>query len=113
VRTATPHATQRFPSSPERLGRVQVATSGGTSEISWATRTELLRRLRHHDGTLAVVRTFEAVGASRPVELTDGAKHVLLGVVSAWVDADDAPEEVAELRRELLDDLDAAGFWRK
>jgi hypothetical protein len=33
--------------------------------------------------------------------------------VSAWVDTDSAPEEVAELGRALLDDLDAAGFWRK
>jgi hypothetical protein len=97
---------------PEGLDRVQVVTSQGTVEISWDTRTELLSRLRHHGGTMAIVRAFEAVGATRPVELTDGGKHVLLGVVSAWV-ADGAPAEVTELRRELLDDLDAAGFWRK
>jgi hypothetical protein len=37
-------------------------------------------------------------------------------VLSRWLDEGDgtvAPPEVAELRQALLDDLDAAGCWRR
>ena len=80
---------------PEPLSWVHVATAAGVVRISWDTRTVLLRRLREQRGTLAIVRVFEAVGATRPVELTDDGKNVLLGVVSAWLEQDSAAEEIA------------------
>jgi hypothetical protein len=100
---------------PSRLNRVRVATSREVIEISWIARNELLERLRKAGGALEVIRAFEGIGASRPVELTDDGKQVLLEALSRWVDEldGDLPRGVAELRREILDDLDAAGFWRE
>jgi hypothetical protein len=98
-----------------RLDWIHVATAGGAVRFPWATRQELLERLRRAGRSLEVVRAFEAVGATRPVELTDDGRNVVLDTLSRWLDEGDgtvAPEGVAELRQELLDDLDAAGYWR-
>ena len=96
-----------------RLDFVHIQTGSGPIRIRWTARDELLERLRAF-GALEVVRAFEAVGATRPVDLTDDGKHVLLEVLSRWIDGelDDRRDGVAELRAALLDDLDAAGYWR-
>ena len=62
-----------------------------------------------------MIAAFREVGATRPVELDAAGKTLLLEVLSRWLDEDggaDVAAGVAELRAEILDDLDAAGFWR-
>ena len=96
-----------------RLNWVKVATARGPVVIPRATRDALLERLQAVRGSAAVIAAFLEVGATRPVELDAAGKSLLLEVLSRWLDEDGhAPDGVAELRRELLDDLDAAGFWR-
>ena len=101
---------------PERLDRVHVATSNGSIEIPWTTRDEILERLRQRRDALPIIRAFEAVGATRPVELDTNGKALLIEALGSWIDRADAnevPAGLAELRTALLDDLDAAGYWRE
>jgi hypothetical protein len=104
----------RWVGGASRLDWVKVATGRGPVAIPWSMRELLIERLRKVKGSDEVIRAFRAVGATRPVELSDYGKSVLLEVLSALLDqADgDAPAGVAELRSEILDDLDAAGYWR-
>jgi hypothetical protein len=99
----------------DRLDWIHVATARGAVRVPWTTRDQLLERLRKAGRSLEVVRAFEAVGATRPVELSDDGKSVVLDMLSRWLDEGDgsvAPAGVAELRQALLDDLEAAGYWR-
>ncbi len=52
-----------------RLDRVQVDVAGNVVEITWAERDWLLKRVYRVAGFETIVAKFEAVGASRPVEL--------------------------------------------
>ena len=98
--------------SPERLDRVQVATSRRTVVLSWASRDELLEQMRHLDTMKPAVDALEAVGASVPVRLTLEQKARLVDVVRVWGDqADQLPEGVPELREELRADLHDA--WQR
>lgn len=94
---------------PERSNEwVKVSTRVGDVKIPWATRQELLDRLRARDDARAVVDAFEAVGTSVPVTLDDSGKGVLLGVVRDWVSverSDGVPAGILELRNRLADDL--------
>jgi hypothetical protein len=101
---------------PKRLNCVHVAASTGTVEIPWATRDQLLERLRQRRDALPIVRAFEAVGATRPVELDTNGKALLIEALGSWIDRADEdalPAGLLELRTALLDDLDAAGYWRE
>lgn len=101
---------------PERLDRVQITTSSGTLEIPWETRDQILEQLGKRRDALPIIRAFEAVGATRPVELDTMGRALLVEALGSWIDrldADQVPAGLAELRTALLDDLDAAGYWRE
>jgi hypothetical protein len=93
---------------PRRIQHFQVALSGKTIELPWASRAPLLDRLREHDDGLPVVLAFEAVGSTRPVQLQPAGKRVLLQVVEAWyseVTVKGLPAGVWELRNDLQVEL--------
>ena len=93
----------------ERLDHVTVALSRGNVTFTWATRQALMRRLLHVHSTARIRASFEAVGASRPVELSAGQRAVLLIILEEWSVGGDGyeamPEGLFELRNALLDDL--------
>jgi len=67
-----------------RLDRVQVDVAGEIVEISWDERDTLLGKLRSVAGSVAVGARFEAVGASRPVELDGEERAHLRTVLELW-----------------------------
>jgi hypothetical protein len=69
---------------PGRLDRVQVAVSRGAVTIPWDSRDALLAQLQEVPELQSIVTAFRAVGASRPVELTQAEKANLLTVLDAW-----------------------------
>ena len=69
-----------------RLSTARVSVGDEAVELPWASRSELLERLRSLDGTGNLVRRFEAVGATRPVDLDDASASVLADVLAGWVD---------------------------
>lgn len=60
------------------IDRVRVMTPRGPVTIAWDERDQLLQRLRH------LIRPFEDVGASRPVELDNRGRATLLAVLEHW-----------------------------
>jgi hypothetical protein len=101
---------------PERLDRVQIATRGGDVVIPWATRDEILDLLRKRSDALPIVRAFEAVGATSPVELDANGKALLVEALGSWIDRADEgklPTGLTALRAALVDDLAAAGYWNR
>jgi hypothetical protein len=64
-----------------RLNRVLVAIKPGVVQIPWESRDRLLDELRRHDSGRTVVAAFEAVGATRPVELDDGGKVLVVDTI--------------------------------
>ena len=94
---------------PDRLDQITVALSRGDVTLSWDTRQALMARLQHVQSTSNLRATFEAVGATRPVELNPAQRATLLGLLDEWSlgrDTDEAmPEELLELRNALRDDL--------
>ena len=94
---------------PERLDTVTVALSRGDVTIGWETRQALMARLQHVQSASNLRATFEAVGATRAVELNPAQRATLLGLLDEWSldrDADRAmPEGLIELRDALSDDL--------
>jgi hypothetical protein len=67
-----------------RFDRVQVDVAGEIVEISWDERDTLLGKLRSVAGSVAVGAKFEAVGASRPVELDGDERAHLRTVLELW-----------------------------
>ena len=67
-----------------RLDRVQVDVAGEIVEISWDERDTLLERLERIAGCETIVETFEAVGASRPVQLDDEQRSRLRVTLELW-----------------------------
>jgi hypothetical protein len=71
-----------------------------------------MRRLQHVQSTTRLRASFEAVGASKPVELTGGQRTTLLLTLEGWsLDLDDyepIPEQLLELRNALIADLNGA-----
>jgi hypothetical protein len=67
-----------------RLDRVQVAVAGEIVEIARDERDTLLRKLRSVAGCETIVQRFEAVGASRPVELDDEQRSRLRVTLELW-----------------------------
>jgi hypothetical protein len=90
------------------LNSITVAYAHGTVRLPWASRDELLARIRHLEAGASTVRAFEAVGASAPVRLERVDVFVLIDVIEEWmkeVGADALPEGVFDLRNALYDDI--------
>lgn len=92
---------------PERPDTITVALSHGDIALSWETRQALMARLQHVSESSSLRAMFEAVGATRPVELNPAQRATLLGILEQWpTDGDDAmPRELSELCNALSEDL--------
>jgi hypothetical protein len=96
---------------PERLDWVTVAVARGHVTIPWESRDALLEQLRKVPSAGGVVTAFEAVGASRPVTLTDEQEAELHDSVRHWGDevgVDNLPPGIATLRHRLIDEAATA-----
>jgi hypothetical protein len=84
-----------------RLDGVRIDVAGNVVEIIWDERDMLLRKLRAIDGCETIVQKFEAVGASRPVELGEEQRARLRVTLELWgVTA--LPDGLAHLLIELV-----------
>ena len=98
-----------------RLDIVNVAYSRGTVELPWASRDALLNQIKHLDSAKDVTDAFVAVGATRPVELSNDDAGLLLGVINHWASQTPGgyaglPDGVWDLRNAVVDHLhDRAG----
>ena len=94
---------------PESLDQITVALRRGDITLAWDTRQTLIDRLQHVHDSSSLRATFDAVGATRPVELNPAQRATLLGLLEEWTlgrDADEAmPAELIELRDALRSDL--------
>jgi hypothetical protein len=90
-----------------RVERVQIQTEAGPVEIPWRLRQMLLGRLRDLEDAGGVVSAFEAVGTSRPVELSDGQKLLVLKVIEADMldNGSSLPPGIRDLRDALTAEL--------
>jgi len=70
---------------PERLDRVTVLTPNGEVFLSWEERQALLAQLERTPGAADIHATFDAVGASRPVELDAGQRNTLKNLLAEWL----------------------------
>jgi hypothetical protein len=84
-----------------RLDRVQVNVAGDPVEITWDERDTLLRKLRILTNCETIVENFEAVGASRPVELDDEQRSRLRLTLELW-GVSVLPDGLAHLLIELV-----------
>ena len=77
--------------------------------LTWDDRQALMARLQHVHSSSSLRATFEAVGATRPVELNPAQRATLLGLLEEWSlgrDGYDAmPTGLFELRDALSEDL--------
>ena len=92
---------------PERLDSITVALDAGPVILAWNARQALMRRLQHVQSTARLRDSFDAVGASRPVELTCNQRTALLLTLEGWsLDLDDGyeamPQALFELRNALI-----------
>jgi hypothetical protein len=96
---------------PERLDTITIALNRGNVTISWDTRETLLTRLQHVHETARIRATFDAVGATRPVQLNPGQKAALIKALEEWWEEGNGgmPIELAVLHDALRDDLHDAG----
>ena len=69
---------------PEHLDRVTVSLNSGDVIIPWDARQALMRRLLHVRETGRLRASFDAVGASRPVDLHVGQRSALLVALEGW-----------------------------
>jgi len=97
---------------PERLDHVSIAIDrgGGANNVRlpWASRENLLTKLRTIEGAADLVKAFDDVGASRPVQLTVQQKALLYRVLDdrAFTSGfDQLPTGFFELRNALSDEL--------
>jgi len=86
---------------PERLDRVQVDLGGEIITISWDERDVLLEELAFAEGTKPIRERFEAVGASRPVELATEDRITLRTALDNWGSDRLQPEGIARLHAAL------------
>lgn len=97
---------------PERLDNVQVTTNYGTVEIPWDAREAILAELRGLESARGAVDAFEAVGASRPVELDRDGKLAVLDAITVIASNaggyDKIDPQLFALRNYLVDELDAS-----
>jgi hypothetical protein len=67
-----------------RLDQVQVNVAGNVVEIAWAERDWLLEKIALVSGFESILTKFEAVGASRPVELDFDERARLRAPLEFW-----------------------------
>jgi hypothetical protein len=94
---------------PGRLDIVQVATSRKTIEIPWASRQDLVERLREHPSGAPLVASFEALGTSAPVPVVEVGQRALLETLELWiedVERQGLPTGLRELYVALLEERD-------
>jgi len=97
---------RKLPAVPERPDTITVALSAGDITLSWDTRRALLARLQHVSESSSLRAMFEAVGATRPVELNPAQRATLLGLLDEWTLEDETlPADLIELRNKLSEDL--------
>jgi hypothetical protein len=97
---------------PDRLDHVSIAIDRGGEtnavRLPWKSRDYLLRKLRTIQGAEGIVKEFEDVGATRPVELTTEQKAQLYRVLDDrgfTTGFHQLPEGFFELRNALSDEL--------
>jgi hypothetical protein len=104
-------SSRTLPQVPERLDRVFVmlATRREPFALHWDAREQLLAQARRSKRLAHVVAAFEAVGASRPVQLTGPDKRLLVQLIDAWSAREETisslPAGIWDLRMALADDL--------
>ena len=82
-----------------------VATRYGPVEIPWAARDALLEEIRRRQTGDLVVRIFEGIGASRPVNLDRKGKIVVFDAIWALAESAGGYELIDAQLRELQDRL--------
>jgi hypothetical protein len=87
-----------------RLDRVRVDVAGKIVEISWDERDTLLEELAFAADTKPIRVKFEAVGASRPVELDTEERARLRIALDDWGSDRLQPEGIARLHEALRAD---------
>ncbi len=99
----------RLGTVPERLDRIVVATTRGYVEVPWTSRDALLDELRaRRPQPSGVIAAFDALGASRPLDLKPIGEQAVVDAIDAWmqrVEAAGLPPGIWELRNALLDDI--------
>jgi hypothetical protein len=88
--------------------RVTVATRYGPVEIAWAARDALLEEIRRRGSGDFVVRVFEAIGASRPVNLDRKAKIVVLDALWGLAEGAEIDPQLCKLQDRLRDEITAS-----
>lgn len=84
-----------------RVDRVRVEVAGETVEITWAERDTLLEELAFAPGMKGVRQAFEAVGASRSVELNHNQLKDLRNSLDNWGSDTLQPEGIVRLHAAL------------
>jgi hypothetical protein len=84
-----------------RLERVRVDVAGEIVEIYWHERDMLLQELSFVAGSKTIREKFEAVGASRPVELDDMERPHLRATLEGWELDIVPPEGIGRLQTAL------------
>jgi hypothetical protein len=84
-----------------RLDRVQIDVADEIVEISWNERDVLLEELAFAADTKPIRVKFEAVGASRPVELDADNRSHLRKALDDWGSDRLQPEGIARLHEAL------------
>jgi hypothetical protein len=97
---------------PDRLDHVSVAVDRGGEanavRLPWKSRDYLLRKLRTTTGAEGIVKAFEDVGATGPIELTRQQKAVLYRLLddrSFTTGFHELPAGFYELRNALGDEV--------
>jgi len=80
---------------------VRVDVAGEIVEITWHERDVLLEELAFIEGTMAIRERFEAVSASRPVEL-DAEQRARLRTALEWGEDRLQPEGLTRLYAALV-----------
>ena len=100
---------------PVPVDRVTITMGRNDVMITSACRAALLSKLRTVRRAAGVIQAFEAVGATRPVELRIEQKATLYSFLDAWSGIEtpegftDMPPGLLGLRNALGDDLHDAG----
>ena len=96
---------------PVRLNRVDVALTRGPVTLTWKERESicwLLRKRRGVDEAAGIRASFDAVGASQPVELSHRQRIELLIVLEESMhdrESESIPPGLYELRNALWEEL--------
>lgn len=87
---------------------VTISTRYGPVEISWAARDRIVEEIRRRGGGDFVVRVFDAVGASRPVNLDRTGKIVVLDALWGLAEDGRSYPQLRELQDKLKDEIRAS-----